>query len=83
MGSEMCIRDRIKRLNAPVRSLVSMGGMAWRKSGHRSAALREFVDIVRQEANASKNFSASIDTGCAPLKECELETIGADLPRIL
>lgn len=74
---------QIKRLNAPVRSLVSMGGMAWRKSGHRSAALREFVDIVKQEAKASQNFSASINTGQAPPPECELETVVADIPRNL
>lgn len=43
-------------LDGPARPLVSVGGIAWRNSGFRSAALRDFVSIVESQ------FGSDIDS---------------------
>ena len=72
---------RVTRLNGAVRSLVSLGGLAWRKTGFQSAALREFVDIVRQEmvagAAASAAASATPDKASCPIERSKM--LGAEL----
>jgi len=51
---------QMRIVNSPVRALVSVGGLAWRRSGYRSAALVEFIAIVeRQFAELPSQNSAA------------------------
>jgi len=41
--------ERLVVIDGPAKAMVAMGGLAWRGSGFKSAALREFVGIVQDE----------------------------------
>ena len=58
---------QIRILNSPVRALVSVGGLAWRRSGYRSAALVDFIAIVEREFAQLPNLNVGTarPTQCA------------------
>ena len=50
----------LKALSGPAKPLVTIGGIAWRSSGFRSPALRDFIDIIeRQFADGVEGQPAS------------------------
>lgn len=69
---KILVEDELKSgelvlIDAQAKALVSVGGVAYRSSGFRSAALRDFVSIVEDEFDCSTNRGYARNKTVTPL----------------